>query len=68
MTLAYLISPASWALFNGPEISDTAWLKIPPSTWGGNESYEKLILIVTQLLITNQCAERGSKAAPLAGS
>jgi hypothetical protein len=54
MTQASIISHASWALFNGLEISDTAWLKTPPSTWGGNESYEKLNLFVTQLLITKR--------------
>jgi hypothetical protein len=59
MTLTSIISPASWALFNDLEISDTDWLKNPPSTWGGNKSYEKLNTFVTKLLITNNCAERG---------
>jgi hypothetical protein len=57
--MASIISPASWALFNGLEISDTAWLKTASSTWGGNESYEKLNTFVTKLLITNKCAKRG---------
>jgi hypothetical protein len=48
----------SWALFNSLGISDTAWLKTL-STWGGNESYEKLSKFVTSLLVTNDCAERG---------
>jgi hypothetical protein len=59
MTRASIISPASWALFNGLEISDTAWLTTPPSTWGGNESYDKLNTFATKLLLTNDCAERG---------
>jgi hypothetical protein len=52
MTLASTISPSTWALFNVHEISGTAWLKTPSSTWGGNESYEKLNPFVTKLLIT----------------
>jgi hypothetical protein len=58
MTLASLISPVSWALFNSLGISDTTWLKKPTSTWGGHESYDKLSRFATSLLVTNDCAER----------
>jgi hypothetical protein len=59
LTLASLISSESWALFDCLGISDTAWLKTPPSTWDSNESYHKLKKFVTSLLVTNDCAERG---------
>ena len=59
MTLASLISPQSWSLFNCLGISDIAWLKSPPSTWVGNYNYDKLNMFVSNLLITNDCGERG---------
>jgi hypothetical protein len=59
MTLASLASPRSLTIFQLLKISDVSWLRSPPSQWNNNNDYQKFKAFVDNLLVTNDCAERG---------
>jgi hypothetical protein len=59
MTLAPLASPRSLTIFQLLKISDASWLRSRPSQWNNNNDYQKFKAFVDNLLVTNNCAERG---------
>ena len=58
--LTSFIGPRSWLLFSLLDASGR-WLQLLPSAWREDEEYARMAIVVTQLVVVNDAAERGVK-------